>query len=466
MPTFSAIVLERLLEPGASKSVDKSGLNLKPPLPNPKPIPKSKLERRDSTSVPERKVKRPQISPALYATPEATPLPDSPSSFPPSPYIINHKRRGPRLLKSSSEDNVSSRKKTLEEDEVNGKAKLAETKSFDLSKDGSISFSIAEPNAEKHENGVRNGPINGEQANGGHGGFIQEECMNGVHEGEFGSSNGEVGSSQMSNGLAMDSAVLKVGPLNLDRCGDSEDFFDPSESMSVTSNTDGDDDTGAESAARLATPSVEFYDAWDELSTESASQPILRDNEAELREIRLSLLMEIEKRKLEEEALNKMRSKWQRICQELAVVGLSLPADPIDVTEDELVNPVEELRQRVAVARLVSLSVGRGIARAEMEMEMESQIESKNFEIARLLDRLHYYEAVNREMSQRNQEAIEMARRDRQRKDRRQRWIWGSVATAITLGAAAALAWSYFPTGKGSSSASIHQASDSDDAAN
>jgi hypothetical protein len=37
---------------------------------------------------------------------------------------------------------------------------------------------------------------------------------------------------------------------------------------------------------------------------------------------------------------------------------------------------------------------------------MEAQVEAKNFEIARLLDRLHYYEAVNRELSQWNQEVI------------------------------------------------------------
>ncbi|EOX91033.1 Uncharacterized protein TCM_000342 [Theobroma cacao] len=474
MPTFSAIALDRFLEPGTSKSVDKSGPNLKPPIPTPKPITNSKLERRNSTSVTERKVNRPQISPALYATPEATPLPDSPSSFPPSPYIINHKRRGPRLLKSFSEDNVSSRKKALEENEVNGIAKLAETKSVDSLKDA-VTFSIPEPNEEEHgndglngsmkmeqANGVTNGPIKLEQANGLHGGSIQDEHMNGAHAGEFGSSNREVGSSQMSNGLARDSAVLV--PLDLDRCGDSEDFFDPNESMSVTSNTEGDDDTGAESAARLATPRVEFFDAYDELSSESGPQSLLRDIDAELREIRLTLLMEIEKRKQAEEALNKMRCKWQRISQELAVEGLSLPVDPIDVTEDELMIPAEELRQQVGVARFVSLSLGRGIARAEMEMEMEAQIESKNFEIARLWDRLHYYEAVNREMSQRNQEAVEMARRDRQRKNKRQRWVWGSIAAAITLGTAA-LAWSYLPTGKGSSSTSSSQAPDHDDAA-
>ncbi|XVF62066.1 hypothetical protein PTKIN_Ptkin08bG0187100 [Pterospermum kingtungense] len=468
MPTFTAIALDRLLEPGASKSVDKSGPNLKPPIPNPilKPVaipnPNSKLERRNSTSVTERKVNRPQISPALYATPEATPLPDSPSSFPPSPYIINHKRRGPRLLKSSSEDNVSSPKKPLEEDGVNGNAKLAETKSDDLSKVGSVTFSIPQPNEVLHENGVHDGPIEVEQANGVHAGSIQDEHMNGVHDFKFGRSNEEVVCSQMSNGLARDGAVLKLVSLNLDRCSESEDFFDPNESMSVTSNTEGEDDTGPETA-KFVTPRMEFFDAWDELSSESGPQSIPHDIEAEVQEIRLSLLKEIEKRKLAEEALNKMQCKWKRISEELAVAGLSLPLDVIDATEEGLLNPAEELRQQLGVARFVSLSVGRGIVKAEMEMEMEAQIESKNFEIARLFDRLRYYEAVNREMSQRNQETIEMARRDRQRKKRRQRWAWGSIAAAITLGTAA-LAWSYLPTGKGSSSASIPQAPDQDDA--
>ncbi|XP_040959059.1 uncharacterized protein [Gossypium hirsutum] len=269
----------------------------------------------------------------------------------------------------------------------------------------------------------------------------------------------------MSNGLAKDRAVPKVGPPNSDRCSDKEDFFDLNESTSATSNTDGDDHTAAEGAGKSAASGVEFYDAWDELSSDNAPHTFVRDIEAEQHEIRSNLLVEIEKRKKAEETLNQMRCKWQRISQEFAVAGLALPVDPVDATDDELVKPVEELRQQESVARLVSLSVGRGVARAEMQMEMESQIKLKNFEVARLLDRLHYYKAVNQEMSQRNQEAIEMARRDRQRKKRRQKWVWGSIAAAISLGMTA-LAWSYLPSGKASSasSARITQAPVSDDA--
>ena len=75
---------------------------------------------------------------------------------------------------------------------------------------------------------------------------------------------------------------------------------------------------------------------------------------------------------------------------------------------------------------------------------METKIAAKNFEIARLSDRVQYYEAANREMSQRNQEAIEMSRQQRNIRKKRQKWFWGSVGLAVTLGTAA-IAWSYLP---------------------
>lgn len=59
---------------------------------------------------------------------------------------------------------------------------------------------------------------------------------------------------------------------------------------------------------------------------------------------------------------------------------------------------------------------------------------------------------------------LEMARRERQRKTRRQRWIWGSITTAIVLGTTA-IAWSYLPSSKGSTSADHDQVSEPDDGA-
>lgn len=48
---------------------------------------------------------------------------------------------------------------------------------------------------------------------------------------------------------------------------------------------------------------------------------------------------------------------------------------------------------------------------------------------------------------------VETARQLRQRRKRRQNWVWGSIASAVTIGSAVIL-WSYFQTGKGSSSSS------------
>jgi hypothetical protein len=118
--------------------------------------------------------------------------------------------------------------------------------------------------------------------------------------------------------------------------------------------------------------------------------------------------MEIEKRKHIEEALKSMQSQWERIREGLSSVGIVLPADLAAIAEGGQLNsdPVDDLCQQVYIARFVSNTIGRGTARAEAEAEMEAQLDSKNFEISRLLERLHYYETMNREMSQRNQAAV------------------------------------------------------------
>lgn len=125
--------------------------------------------------------------------------------------------------------------------------------------------------------------------------------------------------------------------------------------------------------------------------------------------MRLNLLLEIERRKQAEEALENLQNQWQMLSQHLSLVGLSLPPPPAltdEKDEQSCINPGEELCQQIFIAHFVSASLGRGCSRAEVELELEPQIEAKNFEIARLCDRLHYYEAANREMSQRNQEAV------------------------------------------------------------
>ncbi|KAK1300205.1 hypothetical protein QJS10_CPB13g01110 [Acorus calamus] len=82
MPPFTAAAFDRILE-SSSPSRD----------------PPSAASRAKTES---REIHRP----SLYMTPDVTPLPDIPSSHSPSPYIIKHKRRGPRLPKSFSHGDV------------------------------------------------------------------------------------------------------------------------------------------------------------------------------------------------------------------------------------------------------------------------------------------------------------------------------------------------------------------------
>lgn len=280
MPTFTAIAFDRLIEPRDSKSVDMPVPNSKPLRKlKPTPAPNSKLERRNSTSVvrdkkTDRKVSRPQITPALYTTPETTPLPDSPSSFPPSPYIINHKRRGPRLLKSFSQDDVATRKKETDEGKVDVNAtKDAETNGVDSTKGDSVTVTNPDPLKEEHERDVTKRPVAKECANGLHDHSTGKEHLNGVSNDDLDASNGEsegtnrgLGTTNMSNGVAQKKDALKFVASYPERDSECEDFYDPLDTMSHTSNTDGEDITGPESSAKVATPMGEFYDAWDGIS--------------------------------------------------------------------------------------------------------------------------------------------------------------------------------------------------------
>ncbi|XP_028794413.1 uncharacterized protein LOC114750037 [Neltuma alba] len=442
MPTFTAIAFDTLIEPKASKSVDKSA-------PSSMPVPNTKLERRSSVPpATKKKAPRPPLKPALYATPEVTPVPDSPSSFPPSPYIVNHKRRGPRLVKSFSEASVL-KQKIPDDEKDDGLQKTSDTVVVSSAGDLQVTFSHPEPVKEERTNG------------------FHDSAPRSINTDDLCTGCREAGSSSSTNGSLKESNIPKVLANNSERDVEGEDFFDPQDSMSYTSNTDGEDNTGPEHSLKTPTPQGEFFDAWEELSEGGPqASPSPYNAEAELREMRLSLLMEIEKRKQFEESLNSIRSQWESVRQRLSHVGIVLPAGIISAAEGQQLNsdPVGDLCEQVNVARFVSDAIGRGIARAEVEMEMEAQIASKNFEIARLLERLHFYEMVNQEMSQRNQEAVEMARRERQRRSRRQRWIWGSITTAIVLGAAT-IAWSYIPMGKSSSSTHHDQVSEHGDAA-
>ncbi|KAG7539513.1 hypothetical protein ISN44_As13g031510 [Arabidopsis suecica] len=438
MPTFSAAALDRSLNSGASVSREfPSTLQSKPPILN------------DESNQPKEKTfTRPQMSPSLYATPKEIPRPNSPSSYPPSPYIINHKARGPVLFKWDSEVNVPSHPKTLGEEKIRGDVHVEATTS--LRKSTSLSFPISEAIAVDHTQGIPERTV--WDCSPPHGKFWNEKSGRDI-------SNGGIGSNNATSTLEWKSYLLEPVRIRADKELESENFYNSGASVSFTSNTEVEDFGGAESSHKLATHVGEFYDACDELSTDSGMQSSVNNIESELREMRLGLLMEIERRRQAEETLEQMQVHWRRLRDQLADVGMFLPLDP--TSSQYSMNLADELRCQLEVTRFVSDSLGSDLAKAEVEMEMEAELEAKNFEISRLSERLHYYETVNQEMSQRNQEAIEVARRDGQKRKRRQRWIWGSIAATITLGSGV-LAWSYLPPGMLSSDEAQPQQSPKD----
>ena len=142
--------------------------------------------------------------------------------------------------------------------------------------------------------------------------------------------------------------------------------------------------------------------------TSNSNAPSYDPNlESELRSLRLSLLEEIERRKQAEEDLSLMRGQWLRIIDLLSEVGIALPSPSNSSGSMQQNNAAfEDLAQEVVVARFVAHAIGIGEAQAEAEIAAEAILESKDQEISRLRDKLQYYEAVNHEMSQRNQGII------------------------------------------------------------
>ncbi|PHU10189.1 hypothetical protein BC332_22049 [Capsicum chinense] len=344
MPTYTAIAFENLLEPRVRKSHGK--LN----------------ERNDEeqvvADVESEPVSEPvnhiYISPALYITPEPAPIPETSSgSMSPSPYLVNHKRRG-------GGEAFANRK-------LDG---LEEVEQVDEKTDLDLHLNSEEEPAEDN--------LFEEDE-----GFLDPRC-----------DALSIGSVNEVKGLDCRSCVSAQG-----------EFFDADEDFQ---SLEGSSLNG------------------------STYEPNI---ESDLCATRLKLLEEIEKRKTAEDALNMMQCQWQKICSVLSQAGLTLPSPSDVIGGIQLDNAsIEQLSQEVVVTRFVAEAIGKGQARAEAELAAESILESKNQEISRLRDRLRYYEAVNHEMSQRNQEIIEVARKQRQRKRTQKKWLWSCIGLSAAIG--------------------------------
>jgi len=242
MPTLSAAALDRSLNSGDSESREiPSTLHSKPFIWN------------DESEQPKEKTfTRPQMSPSLYATPKEIPHPNSPSSYPPSPYIINHKARGPVLFNRDSEVDGPSRPI-----KISGNVDVEATAS--LRKSTSLSFPISEAIAVDHTNGVHTQGIAERpvwDCSPPHGTFWNEKSGRDI-------SNGGIESNNATSNLEWQSYLLEPVRIKADKELEPEKIYNPGESVSFTSNTDVEDFERAESSHSLATHVGEFYDACD-----------------------------------------------------------------------------------------------------------------------------------------------------------------------------------------------------------
>ncbi|KVI11161.1 uncharacterized protein LOC112508135 [Cynara cardunculus var. scolymus] len=379
MPTFTTIALENLLE---HRNSGKNSSTLKNPQPSTNENDEATEEKRAKTS---KRLNHIYISPALYTTPEPTPILDysSSGSLSSSPYVFNRKGRG------------------------GGKSANRRVDGFEVEGNGSQS--------------VGNG---GEVLQGG-----EEEL---VESSLFGGGENENGNFMV---------VEDEG-----ECADDDDddddgeFVDPRcDSFSVGSSSELNDSGRIASMSVLTNQIGEFYDAIEDFSSDGSMLSVAscsRNIESELCATKLSLLEEIEKRKTAENNVAMMCSRIQRM-------GKLLVCSENDSSWFDI-NAMEQLCQQVIVGRYVAEAVGKAEAQVEAEVAAEVIIGSKDKEISRLRDRLQYYEAMIHEMSQKNVESMEVARRQRERKRGERKWLWSCVGMSIVIGASI-IAYSYAP---------------------
>ncbi|KAL0919804.1 hypothetical protein M5K25_011924 [Dendrobium thyrsiflorum] len=327
-------------------------------------------------------------SPALYATPELAPIPDV-SSIASSPniYVVNHKRRDGGSRKAAP-SRVEGFEDKLEADVLNG--------GDAISLSGILGKGKEKEEEEKKKKFV--GWVGDAE--------IVEEVNNDFLDPRDSANVGPSG-SDVEDGDSMRRGCLENQPRSQDEYYDTaEDFF-----------SDG--------------------------SLSNSSPSLKRGTENELRLLKQSLIEESSKRKIAEENVLYLNKQFEKLLKCLSQSRSSLRESLNLVNLKNEIDPTE-LCQEFVVLKNVSEALETELAKGEVEETFMEIILNKNHELSRLRDRMMYYEAMNREMSQRNLEAVDQARKRRLRRNRMRKWIWTCVGLSITAGASL-LAYSYLP---------------------
>ncbi|XP_024542668.1 uncharacterized protein LOC112350553 isoform X1 [Selaginella moellendorffii] len=214
-------------------------------------------------------------------------------------------------------------------------------------------------------------------------------------------------------------------------------------------------------------PCDEFFDARDASSSEGYSSNEDGSTRRHRKQISSSpidpelvrqLHMEVKRRMQAEEALHIMEQ-----CQENIVSILLSPVCPTPprssspqpvssaaTINNGLASLIEEDWQdensfRTVIATVISSALLRGVIRPDEAEALEKLLETKDRESFRLRRKLKFFEHVNNELSRKNQEATERARRIRRS---RQKWLSVSakcLAVGVAIGVSGTLLYWYFP---------------------
>jgi hypothetical protein len=246
MPTITHYALDPFLETGSPAQTQKAPPPIPPCKATEKPIP-----------VPSAPPARTQTSPALYATPESTSLPDSPSSFLGttwSPYLINHKRRGPSLAKTFSLGDCGS-ESSQPKVPVMLPPLPKRTEAIEVPEPEFAFQQVADGQSDSHS-GV-------EENLAGRNGMLQKVSITATNHPEFEFQHG-----------SLDTLVTPVNvarPMNggTSKNGEGDTLFELQDSQILASYSETDDAAAHErwwkpsSPLGTSTPGAEFYDAFE-----------------------------------------------------------------------------------------------------------------------------------------------------------------------------------------------------------
>lgn len=398
MPALTITSLDRLIEPSSSTSKEIAS-------PTDRSIPFS-------------------FYPPLYTTPSPR-RPSSPSSFSPSPYVLNFKTRGPvqKQLNARKESSVDASTYSS----LQGQQHLADA----------IEDTVAEPTQFAKNAGIS------------------------VNEGL---------TAKRFCGVLPENEVFEI---ELDKrdafkkvlTQKSQDLMNEEKHSCIDFSSKTDSGTSYEhlaasppTASSAGNEEVEFFDAPDSVIYDSACEeeacPLSGKQGRGLGghggRTMSRMEEEIARRIKAEETVAGWQRRWNEMAKRCSSLGLSVTFQTGENTEED---SSELSSQEVLVARLVGGAIARAVVRAEKDEEFEIVLGTKNREISRLCDKLQNLELVNREMSRRNQDVIELTQRRRRRRQRRQKLALGGFCAAFCIGTVGLVCHKFVP---GSTDSSGH----------